>query len=96
MPFVSGLERIAEEAGRQKGLEEGINRGEHIGLLEGLEYALEARFQATGIALFSEIKETADLATLRALNRAIHGAASVEELREYLFANPYPEVIVLA
>ena len=44
MPYISGVERRAEQRGLEQGLERGIEQGLRQGLLEGLALGLELKF----------------------------------------------------
>jgi hypothetical protein len=73
MPFITSVERVAREEGRQEGRREE--------LLAGLEVALELKFGAAGLALLPEIKQIAQVDRLKAIQQALRGAATPEELR---------------
>ena len=75
-----GLKR-GEELGLKRGEELGLDRGMKHGLLNGLALALELRFGEAGLSLLPEIKERADVGTLKALMEHVKRAASPDELR---------------
>ncbi len=76
MPFVTSLERMAQE--------EGLKKGERIGLLEGLELSLELKFGAAGKSFYAELNAIPDTAKLRAVHQAILRAGSIEDLKKLL------------
>jgi hypothetical protein len=65
MPFMTGFERVGMEQG----------------LLEGLEVSLQVKFGDEGLKLMPELRELQDHELLRAVLRAIPGAASPDDLR---------------
>jgi hypothetical protein len=73
MPFITSVERVAREEGREEGRREE--------LLAGLEVALELKFGAAGLALLPEIKQIAQVDRLKAIQQALRSAATPDELR---------------
>jgi hypothetical protein len=68
MPYVTSIERLAREEGRQEGL------------LEGIGVALEMKFGAPGKKLLAKIRTVHDLEKLRVLARSLRTAESLEEV----------------
>ena len=97
MPYVTSIERKAEEKGRQAGIQagrqagiqtgrqEGIQTGRQQGLLEGvlesIELGLELKFGQEGLQLFPEISQISDLAVLREIQSGLRQFNSLDELR---------------
>jgi hypothetical protein len=73
MPYVTSVERMALERGRQEGFVEG--------LLEGIAVALETKFGAAGKRLLRKARGIEDLERLRALARALKTAESLDDIR---------------
>ena len=63
MPFITSVERIGMEKGREQGRVEG-RRDE---LLAAIEDLLGAKFSAEGLALLPPIKQLADLEAMRSI-----------------------------
>jgi len=80
MPYVTGIERRALERGRQEGRLEGV--------LEGIEWTLNQKFGAEGVALLSIIKSWNDLERLRAFRNTLITANRIDELRQFLAELP--------
>ncbi|NCJ06207.1 hypothetical protein GS597_06675 [Synechococcales cyanobacterium C] len=74
MPYVTSIERNAEERGRQEGL--------RTATLEAIELGLELKFGHEGLALMSAISQIEDLETLRAIRGAIRTASAIAELQQ--------------
>jgi predicted transposase YdaD len=66
-----------ERIGREEGLAEGLAKG----LAKGIEVALESKFGEAGLRLMPEIRAIEDEAKLESVLRAVHTAASPEDLR---------------
>ena len=69
MPYVTSVERLGIEKGRQEGL------------LEGIEVGLKLKFGATGLALLPEIRKIQDVTVLEAILKGLETAAELEALR---------------
>lgn len=84
MPYVTSVERLAQEKGRQEGRVEGRQEGLHEGLLLGIRSALLARFGQAGLDLLPLVEPIADVGQLRAIADAIPTAKSLEELQSLI------------
>ncbi len=73
MPYVSTIERFAEEKGKAEGKEEG--------LLEAIVIALKFRFGPAGLKLLPRIRGVDEAKALRAILTAVHRAKTVDALR---------------
>jgi hypothetical protein len=76
MPYVTSVERMALQRGREEGLREG--------LLKGLALGLELKFGAGGKRLMTRIRRIDNVDKLEALQQALKTAASLNELRQAL------------
>jgi hypothetical protein len=72
MPYIAFPERYGREQGQIQGR------------LEGLEAALEIKFQEAGLALMPELSKIEDPDRLGAILQAVRKAASLEEIRPLL------------
>ena len=81
MPYVTSVERLGIEKGRQEGRQEGVQIGRQEGLLEGIEVGLKLKFGAAGLALLPEIRKIQDVAVLEAILKGLETAAELEALR---------------
>jgi hypothetical protein len=59
----------------------GIQKGIELGLIEGIELALELRFGSLGLSLVPEISQINDIEKLRAIKAALKTVQTVEEIR---------------
>ena len=91
MPYVTSIERMAEEkglvAGRVEGREEGreeAREAERNDLLEIIAHGLSAKFGAAGKKLAARVRKCRDIARLKAINRALITAKSIREMENAL------------
>jgi hypothetical protein len=77
MRYVTSVERLGIEKGRQEGLQEGRREG----LLEGIALGLKLRFGVPGLALLPEIREIQDMAVLEAILKGLETAGELDTLR---------------
>jgi hypothetical protein len=87
MPYLTSIERMAEEkglaAGRAEGREEGreqARKAERDDLLEIISAGLAAKFGAAGKKLAARVRKCRDIARLKAINRALITAKSIKEV----------------
>ncbi len=78
MRYITSVERIGIEKGRQEGRQECITEG----LLEAIELGLELKFGSVGLELLPEISEIKDVEQLRAIKTGIKTVNTLEELRQ--------------
>jgi hypothetical protein len=78
--YMSSIERY----GYKKGREEGLTKGERIGLLEGIALALDAKFGASGRKLVKKVRSLSSVDELRNFARILKSAKNVDELRRHL------------
>jgi hypothetical protein len=84
MPYVTSVERLALKKGREEGLVVGHEKGLYEGLLEGIELALKAKYDAFDKRLWKEIQSLKELGQLREIKKLIEKAATAEELRKLI------------
>lgn len=77
MPYVTSIERIAKEQGRQEGHQEGLIEG----ILESIELGLELKFGPEGLQLLPEISQFRNLELLKGVQTGLKQVSSLEELR---------------
>ncbi len=69
MPYVTSIERRAEE------------RGLRQGLLEGIELCLELKFGIEGLEVLSEVSQIEEVEVLKAVQEALRRVTTLQELR---------------
>ena len=79
MPYVTSIERMAEEKGLVAGRE-----AERNDLLEIIADGLAAKFGARGKKLASRVRKCRDIARLKAINRALITAKNSKEVESAL------------
>jgi len=84
-PYITSVERIGFQRGKEEGLQEGIQkgiqRGIRQGLLRGIKMGLRLRFGAEGLRLLPEIYEIEDVDVLEAIQDGLETVKTIEELR---------------
>ena len=83
MPYVTSIERMAEEKGREEGREEG-REAERSTLLEIISDGLVKKFGAAGKRLAARVRKCRDIARLKAINRALITAKNIKEVESAL------------
>lgn len=73
MPYVTSIERRAEERGRQQGL--------LTGTLDAIGLGLELKFGSDGLRLLTEISQIHDLEVLKTIQEGLRRVNSIDELR---------------
>lgn len=81
MPYLSSIERMARDEGREEGRQQGIVQGRREGLLAGMEGLLEFRFGAEGQAITEELRQISDLTILEQVNARLRAGATAAEIR---------------
>jgi predicted transposase YdaD len=74
MRYVTSIERMGIDKGRQEGLQEG--------LIEAIELGLELKFGSEGLELLSEISQIQDLEILKAIKTGIKTANNLSEIQQ--------------
>jgi hypothetical protein len=77
MPHVTSFERLAKE----EGLEEGLEIGRRLGLIESIDMLLRDKFGGAAESLLNEIRAIENLDKLKAIFAAIKTAATADDLR---------------
>jgi hypothetical protein len=80
MPYVTSIERMAEE----RGLREGAREGARAELLRTIRTGLKDKFGAPGARLMRKVRAVEELRRQRALARALIKAESLDDLRALL------------
>ena len=92
MPYITSVERIGIEKGRQEGRQEGREAGRESGikegLLKGIVLGLRLKFGAEGLELLPEISSIEDANLLEAILSGLETVQTVEELRQIYQNNP--------
>lgn len=73
-----------EQRGIQQGLQQGIREGLQQGILLSIETSLELKFGAEGLELLSEISQISDLERLKAIQREVITANTLDQVRRSL------------
>jgi len=97
MPYVTSVERIGIEKGRQEGIQEGIQQGIQEGIQQGIQegiqegiqqgligaikLGLELKFGSEGLEILPEITPIRDLELLETIKEGIKTANTLAELR---------------
>ena len=92
MPYVTSIERMARKEGRKEGRQlgrkEGRKEGKQEGIIEGLQMAitalLQTKYGAAGMRLLPKVQTVQEVEQLRALTRAVHGANTLEEVKQLI------------
>jgi predicted transposase YdaD len=88
MPYVTSIERLAQEKGiaegKAEGRAEGKAEGLREGLLEAIDLGLELRFGKEALRLLPRVRAVADLDRLRALKSALPRVATLAEFESQL------------
>ena len=86
MPYITSVEKIGIQKGREQGLQKGLQKGLKKGLKKGLQESLlsvlESRFQSVPEALREQIHGIRSRATLDALVRQASTVESVESFQK--------------
>ena len=80
MPYVTSLERLAADRGREEGREEGLAQG----LKRGIKIAIKLKFEESGLQLISKVDDIDDFETLAALEAGLEDKLSLEALTALL------------
>ncbi|OCQ90737.1 cytosolic protein [Oscillatoriales cyanobacterium USR001] len=87
MPYITSVQRIGRQEGRQEGIQEGrqigIQEGRQVGLLKGIELGLKLKFGDRGLALLPEISAIKDAGALEAILLGLETANTLDELRTF-------------
>ena len=81
MPYVTSIERLAHQDGREEGRKEGREKGVAIGLRDCIEIALELRFSADGLQLMPAIRAIDNAEALRSVLRTALTDESLDAVR---------------
>ena len=84
MPYVTSLERLAADKGREEGREEGHEEGLAEGLRRGIKVALRLKFGELGLALMPKVESIKNNKMLTRLEEGLEGDLSLEELQQIL------------
>lgn len=72
MPYITSVERVAQE------------KGAVLGFCEGIELALELKFGADGLALMPLVRQVDKIELLRTLRQTLRTAESLDQVRALL------------
>jgi hypothetical protein len=78
--YITSVERLAIKRGIEKGLKQGLR--------ECIALALETKFGEDSRKLLRRVRAVDDVASLRALSRALKTASTLEEVRQLLPKRP--------
>lgn len=67
-----------------EGRQEGIWQGQIVGLLEGIEVAIDIRFGQSGLKLMNKINTITDLDKLEEIKNAIRKFDKIEEIEKLI------------
>lgn len=81
MPYVTSFERVGIKKGLQQGRVEGLQQGLRKGFLSAIEFGLDLKFGAAGLALLKEIRQIEAIAMLQEIQNALRTATTLDELR---------------
>jgi hypothetical protein len=82
MPYVTSIERLAKEEGRQEGLQEGELKGIRKNLLETIEFCLRSRYAEAGLELLPKIQTVENIDQLRKVFQTVQTADDLNAIRE--------------
>ncbi len=74
MPYITSIERMGIEKGREEGIKEGM--------LQGISLTLEIKFGSEGLNLMPEISQIQDVEQLRAIMASLKTVTTLEQLRQ--------------
>jgi predicted transposase YdaD len=78
-----GIQQGIQE-GEQRGIQQGEQRGLQRGILLSIETGLELKFGAEGLALLPEIAQISDMERLKAIQREVMTANTLEQLQQII------------
>ena len=80
MPYVTSIERLAIEEGREEGIGQRIEQSREQGPLEGIECVLEKRLGARAESIMWEIHQLADMGVWERIQRSAKTTSRPEDL----------------
>jgi hypothetical protein len=84
MRYITSIERLALEKGREEARQEAFRQGLAIGLRQSIAAVLEVRFGAMGLQLEPAIDAVCDVETLGNLLQALRFGATLDDFRKLL------------